>query len=161
MHEPALNRTEVERRQTAMTADMAAVERMLKADSRKKGRDAPASKPGGGRAEAGEAPAGEVLGEGGEGRPRPAPGSEEEALMMQAAWADPEFRKGFYELYGDKLEAAGIACDGAFPGVDKLSGIQVHNPAAPGGLTITPEPGFVIKTKALETNEKVFINFCK
>lgn len=145
-----------------MTADIAAVERMLKADSSKKRRDAPASKLGGGRAGEGEAPAGEVLGEGG-GRPppRPAAGSEEEALMMQAAWADPEFRKGFYELYGDKLEAAGIACDGAFPGVDKLSGIQVHNPAAPGGLTITPEPGFVIKTKALETNEKVFINFCK
>ncbi|KAJ1468146.1 PIH1 family, partial [Baffinella frigidus] len=26
---------------------------------------------------------------------------------------------------------------------------------------IVPEAGFVVKTRALETNEKVFINFCK
>ena len=150
-----------------MTADMAAVERMLKADSGKKRGDAPATKPGGGRAAGDKVAAPEVLGEGGddaplgEGRARPAPGSEEEALAMQAAWADPEFRKGFYELYGDKLEAAGIECDGTFPGIEKLSGIQVQNADGPRGLTITPEPGFVIKTKTLETNEKVFINFCK
>jgi hypothetical protein len=45
--------------------------------------------------------------------------------------------------------------------MDKLSGIPGQAPEGPRGLTITPEPGFVIKTKTLETNEKVFINFCK
>jgi hypothetical protein len=141
-----------------MTADMAAVERMLKADTGKKKRNAPATQPGS-QTLRGVPEEREVLGE--EKRERPAPGSQEELMAMQAAWADPEFRKGFYDLYGDKLEAAGIECDGTFPGMETLNGIQVKQGDGPRGLTITPEPGFVIKTKTLETNEKVFINFCK
>ena len=143
---------------------------MLKADSgkKKKGGTAPVSKGvtwDDSSAEQDEQGQGhEKLEPGGPGSgkyQRPAPGSEEELLVMQAAWADPEFRKQFYEQYGDKLEAAGIKCDGTFPGMDQLSAIPGQSPDQPRGLTITPEPGFVIKTKTLESNEKVFINFCK
>jgi len=156
-----------------MTADnsMAAVERMLKADAArgKKGRDAAPTQPGaggGGGFSWKEPEEREILEPGADDVPpggfqRPAPGSEEELAVMQAAWADENFRKAFYEQYGDKLEAAGIACDGTFPGMQQLSQIPGQDPNAPRGLTITPEPGFVIKTKTLETNEKVFINFCK
>lgn len=147
-----------------MTADMAAIERMLKADSGKKTKDgtAPVSKVT--WDDSADEQGHEKLDPGGPGSgkyQRPAPGSEEELLVMQTAWADPEFRKQFYDQYGDKLEAAGIKCDGSFPGMDQLSAIPGQAPDQPRGLTITPEPGFVIKTKTLESNEKVFINFCK
>ena len=151
----------------AMTADMAAVERMLKADTArsKKGQDSAPTRPSESGFNWKEPEERETLepseGGGQGGFERPAPGSEEELAVMQAAWADPNFRKAFYEQYGDKLEQAGIPCDGTFPGMQQLSQIPGQDPNAPRGLTITPEPGFVIKTKTLETNEKVFINFCK
>lgn len=150
-----------------MTADMAAVERMLKADAAggKKGPNSAPTRPSGtsfGSKEPEEQETLEPSGDGGTERfQRPAPGSEEELAVMQAAWADENFRKAFYQQYGDKLEAAGIPCDGTFPGMQQLSQIPGQDPNGPRGLTITPEPGFVIKTKTLETNEKVFINFCK
>ena len=150
---------------------MAAVERMLKADpgTKKSRRNAPATAPGFGGGGGGSKgvtwkdPEEEGAGSAHGGMPgkRPEPGSQEELAHMQAAWADPEFRNAFYKQYGEQLKAQGIECDGTFPGNVELNAGAVQGKDGQRGLTITPEAGFVIKSKTLETNEKVFINFCK
>jgi hypothetical protein len=149
-----------------MTADMAAVERMLKADSKKGRGSAQIGASGDGGSGFNWKDADEDKGHPGDAHEqskRPEAGSQEELQFMMAAWADPEFRKAFYAQYGEQLEAQGIKCDGTFPGNVALGGgiLPGKGQDGPRGLTITPEPGFVIKTRTLETNEKVFINFCK
>ena len=157
-----------------MTADTEAIERMLRGAGA--GKPDAASGIGGnplagdlaGLADiggAGEGGAGGLDGAGmnggGAGMQKPERGSEEEMRFMQLAWQDPEFRKNFYAQNQEKLEAMGIPCDGTFPMEPEQAAGQRVEQGGKQGLTIVPEAGFVVKTRALETNEKVFINFCK
>ena len=117
---------------------------------------------------------------------RPEPGSEEERAFLEAVWEQPEVRAALFEKYGEELKALGFKPDGTIPTNPKIP-VRANPPlksygclqfvaecwyvtsilvwqgqgSEKRGLAIVPEPGFVIKTKTLETSEKVFINMCR
>jgi hypothetical protein len=144
-----------------MTADTDAVERMLR-EGASSGKSSPDNSLLAGLGNIGEGGAGTTAGDEGSwgGVPKPAPGSDEERRFLEIAWQDPKFRESFYELNREKLESMGIPCDGTFPMQPGHDGQRVMQ-GGKAGLTIVPEAGFVVKTRTMETNEKVFVNFCK
>ncbi len=78
------------------------------------------------------------------------PLSAEEQAMYEQALKDPVIRAKFEEQMRQMYPGQNFELPGS-----KGVGTDLRSEK------ITPEPAFVVKTRALESNDKVFINFCK
>lgn len=78
------------------------------------------------------------------------PLSAEEQAMYEQALKDPAIRAKFEEQMRQMYPGQNFELPGS-----KGAGSDMRSEK------IVPEPGFVVKTRALESNDKVFINFCK